>query len=231
MSKTHAALTALTLTALAYLLAAFTIGDAMLRSAAAAPGREQRAALAIRDDVTPFQKWGTKMFTWGYLRRHYDVAWYFTQAYKGDQEEAFLTCLNDALERYPHVDIFLLAHDNRYLRWVGTVPEERRRRLRFVYNTGCHNEPQGKHWIHLGAEAYVGHPGKSLSPFFYYYFLRRWTRGDKIQEAANASNRLMKRAFDVMERCSFGKMDAAHMIRESVAGYHGNAHLRIGAAP
>ncbi|HEX73462.1 MAG TPA: hypothetical protein ENN65_09125 [Candidatus Hydrogenedentes bacterium] len=231
MKKGHAALIALTLTLWAYALATLTVGDGMIRAASAAPGRELRAAVAIRDDVTPFQKWGTKMFTWGYLRRYYDVAWYFTQSRENDQEESLLASLNIALERYPQVDVFLLAHDNRYLNWVAALPAERRQRLRFVYNTGCHNQPQGPRWITLGADAYVGHPGYSLSPFFYYYFLRRWTRGHTIQEATEESNRLMERAFKTWERLSFGRVNAAHLMRESVAAYHGNDQLRLGGLP
>ncbi len=231
MKKRNAFLIAIVLTLSAYALVTLTVGDGMLRSAYATPGGALRGAVAIRDDVTPFQKWGTKVFTWAYLRRNYDAAWYFTQSHENDQKESFLASLDLALQRYPHVDVFLLAHDNRYLNWVATLPAERREHLRFVYNTGCHNQPQGPRWIRLGADAYVGHPGYSLSPFFYYYFLRRWTRGHTIQEATLESNRLMERAFKMWDRLSFGKVNAAHFMRESIASYHGDDQLRIGGLP
>ena len=39
-----------------------------------------------------------------------------------------------------------------------------------------------------GADVYVGHSGRSESPVFYVYFLRRWLRGVPIADAVAASN-------------------------------------------
>jgi len=191
------------------------------------PGRERRAALAIRDNVTPFQKWGTRQFTAPYLDRYYDRAWYFTQTRSGDCKEEFLAALNTALERYPDVDLFLLAHFNNYIRWVAQVPLAQRAHLRLIYNTGCYDLKQGDAWMQLGAKAYVGHPGESASPVFYFYFLRRWSRGMPLKEAMEDSNALMRSALKRGESGSFGKLNAAQIAHESEAFSYGNTTLRI----
>ena len=119
------------------------VGDGIYWHTAVPPGKEFRAALAIRDNVTPFQKWGSEVFTLRYLKRYYGGAWYFTQSKKGDLEKEITSCLDNALEHYSHVDLYLLAHTNEYIQWVARLPEERRQRLRLVYNTGCYNQSQG----------------------------------------------------------------------------------------
>ena len=191
------------------------------------PGRERRVALAIRDNVTPFQKWGTREFTAPYLDRYYDRAWYFTQRRAGDSKGEFLAALNTALERYPEVDLFLLAHSNNYIRWVAQVPPTRRAHLRLIYNTGCYDLQQGNAWVQLGAKAYVGHPGESASPVFYFYFLRRWSRGMPLKEAMDDANALMRSALERGEVGSFGKLNAAQIAHESEAFSYGNTTLRI----
>lgn len=191
------------------------------------PGRGQRAALAIRDDVIPFQKWGSKIFTEGYLHRYYHGAWYFTQSAADSREAEFTECLSRALERYDAVDLLLLAHTNKYLEWVAALPPEHRSRLRMVYNTGCHNLNQGPRWLELGADAYVGHPGESSSSVFYVYFLRRWRRGWPLDRNVEASNRLMDRAFREYALLPFNDAAPAMLMRESTAVLHGRAGLTI----
>jgi len=190
-------------------------------------GKERRAALAIRDNVTPFQKWGTRQFTAPYLDRYYDRAWYFTQARSGDCKEEFLAALSAALERYPEVDLFLLAHTNNYVRWVTQISPAQRAHLRLIYNTGCYDLKQGPVWLELGAKAYVGHPGESTSPVFYFYFLRRWSRGMPLKEAMDESNDLMRAALKRGESGSFGKLNAAQIAHESEAYSYGTTTLRI----
>ena len=41
------------------------------------------------------------------------------------------------------VDLFLLAHSNKFIVWVAELPPARRAHLRLVYNTGCGDLPQG----------------------------------------------------------------------------------------
>ena len=85
------------------------------------------------------------------------------------------------------MDLYLLAHHNHYVNWVAQVPAAARSHLRLVYNTGCRDVRQGPRWLNLGARAYVGHPGESASPVFYFFFLRRWTRGYSLGEAVERS--------------------------------------------
>lgn len=228
MKKRNAVIVAILLPVAAYALVLGVLADTVYWSTSVPAGRETRAALAIRDNVTPFQKWGTKLFTQDYLDRYYDASWYFTQRKKGALKEEFVACLDEALERYPNVDLFLLAHTNEYIDWVAALPAERRAHLRLVYNTGCHNLPQGPRWLELGAKVFVGHPGQSWSSMFYVYFLRDWTRGATVQEAMDASNVRAARTFRQWELLTLGKYDAEHIVKESTAASNGDTAIRIG---
>lgn len=126
------------------------------------------------------------------------------------------------------VDIYLLAHGNHFVRWVAELPPARRARLRLVDNTGCRDLGQGPRWLRLGAKAYVGHPGISASPVFYFYFLRRWTRGEGLEQAIDGSNALMRSTLARAEFFSFGRLDAARTGRESEAFCYGQKGLRFG---
>jgi hypothetical protein len=231
MKKRQAILIALALACLACIFVLSIVGDGIYWNTAVPPGKELRAALAIRDNVTPFQKWGSEVFTLRYLKRYYGGAWYFTQSKKGDLETEITSCLDNALEHYPHVDLFLLAHTNEYIKWVARLPEERRQRLRLVYNTGCYNQSQGLTWLELGAKAYVGHPGESWSSVFYYFFLRHWTRGGTIQAAMDASNHLTETTLKEWEAITFGHWTAASLMENSVASCYGDAQLRLEGHP
>jgi len=226
MKKPTAAVIAALLPCVAY-VAVVMLTDRIFCGWHVPPGSEHRAALAIRDNVTPFQKWGSRQFTWPYLSGSYDAAWYLTQTNADSSREAFLERLQEALERYPEVDLYLLAHHNHYVDWVAQVPAAARSHLRPVYNTGCRNLKQGPRWLNLGAKAYVGHPGESASPVFYFYFLRRWTRGHTLGEAIDESNRLMRLQLTRVEVCSFGKVPAAKVFEESMAVGAGRSGLRL----
>ena len=214
------------------LCAAFLVLGALVERpfwrARPAPGRELRAAVAIRDDVTPFQKWGTEAFTLPYLRRYYHEARYFTEGHGRNTKEAFERCLSDLLARHEAVDIYLLAHTNSYVGWVEGLDRGLTSRIRLVYNTGCWNSPQADRWLALGARTYVGHPGRSESPPFCFYFLRRWTAGWPVGEAVGAANALAARAFERAGRLSGGRLDAERLQRESVGLCFGRTDLTIG---
>jgi hypothetical protein len=171
-----------------------------------------------------------KLFSGSYLDRYYDAAWYFTQSDSDNCKREFLSSLGQALENYPQVDLFLLAHGNHFVRWVAELPPERRRRLRLVYNTGCQDFQQGSLWLSLGAKAYGGHPGVSASPVFYFYFLRRWTRGATLQDAMDESNHLMRSALARAQFFSFGHLDAPGISQESEAFSYGDKALRFTGA-
>lgn len=228
MKKWIALIVAVFLPVAAYAMVVGLFAGRLYWNTAVPSGRDQRAALAIRDNVTRFQKWGTKVFTQDYLDRYYDAAWYFTQAKKGDLKQEFVACLDKALERYPNVDLYLLAHTNEYIEWAAQLPAERRAHLRLVYNTGCHNLSQGPRWLELGAKAFVGHPGESWSSVFYYYFLRDWARGATVQEAMDASNASAATAFGQWAIMTFGKYSAERIVEESTASASGDTAIRIG---
>lgn len=227
LKKRDALIVVLLLLILANVIVLMTVGDGPFRSRSVPPGRETRAALAIRDDVTPFQKWGSHLFTLAYLKRYYDGAWYFTQPEEDALKEEFTACLNTALERYSEVDLFILAHTNHYVKWAKELPEERLQRLRFVYNTGCHDQTQYEVWLKIGADTFVGHPGVTWSPIFYYFFLRRWASGQSIEEATVISNRCMEQTLHAWGWISFGYWNATKIIQETIASHFGNAQLRI----
>ncbi|HLU65521.1 MAG TPA: hypothetical protein VKZ63_04570 [Kofleriaceae bacterium] len=183
-----------------------------------------RAAVALRDHVIPFQKWGTKLFTLPHLEEGYDRVYYLTQAYRGDQREELIRALDDALRTHDQVDLFLLAHTNELFTWTGSLDPALRRKLRLVYNTGCGDAWQARTWLSLGADAYVGHPAmKSMSPAFYFYFLRRWVRGHELAAAVDAGNRAAARRLGWLG-LSGGATDATAVVA-------GRGDLWIGGAP
>jgi hypothetical protein len=230
MKKSRAAVIAVLLPCLAYVLVV-ALTERPVWDMTIPVARERRAAVAIRDNVTPFQKWGSKHFTWPYLEKYYDAAMYFTQSDSDSCEQAFKSGLDTALQRYAEVDLFLLAHGNHFVHWVAELPAVRRDRIRLVYNTGCRDLQQGPLWLSLGAWAYVGHPGDSASPVFYFYFLRRWTRGATLQEAMDESNGLMRSNLARVQYLSFGNVDAARISQESEAFCHGANGLRFTGTP
>lgn len=188
------ALVATPLLAAGALALVIAVGDVPLRSHRAPDSGHSRAAVALRDDVIPFQKWGTELFTVPHLRSAYDQVYYLTQRTPGDQHQALVDDLTRALRDHDEVDLFLLAHGNRFIDWAREVPAELRHKLRLVYNTGCGNAYQGQEWLELGAQAYVGHASPhSVSPAFYFFFLRRWVRGWSLAEAVEAANRAAHR--------------------------------------
>ena len=71
MTKGKAVAVAVLLAGLAY-GAVTALTERVCPDTGVPPGRERRAALAIRDNVTPFQKWGSRQFTAPYLERYYD---------------------------------------------------------------------------------------------------------------------------------------------------------------
>lgn len=226
MKKGTAAVIAVLLPCVAY-MAVVGLTDRIFCGARVPPGREHRAALAIRDNVTPFQKWGSKQFSWPYMDACYDSAWYLTQTNAGGSKEVFLERLEAALERYSEVDLYLLAHSNHYVDWVAQLPAATRSHLRLVYNTGCRDLRQGPKWLSLGARAYVGHPGKSASPVFYYFFLRHWTRGHSLGEAVDEANQMMRLELDRAQVLSLGQMNAAKVFAASAGAGVGEMQLRL----
>jgi len=211
-------------------LVAWFADGLMLRNAKSS-FRSERAVLAIRDSVPSFQQFGTELFTNPYLEAYYDESYYFTQKTRLDQKELIMASLERLTKKYETVDIFILAHTNRYLYWFKKLPAKLRKKIHLVYNTGCHNAGQGKSWLKLGADAYVGHKGKtSLSPFFYVYFLRRWVSGYSLNQAVEESNNRAKIEIDLLKDYlpDPGKMD---YVQQTYGHLFGNPNLKIDRKP
>ncbi len=189
-----------------------------------------RAAIAIRDDVIAFQKWGTRSFTLPALERGYDRVWYFTESEGSSVRAAFIAAVAEACAEYQTVDLYLLAHGNRYVDAVAALGAERTTPLRLVYNTGCGDADQSTRWLSVGADAYVGHVGVSQSPVFFVYFLRRWSSGAPLGDSVAAANDETARVLRVVGRIALGAADAEVMIADSTAVRAGGASLTIGGA-
>ena len=190
-------------------------------------GREQRAAIAIRDDVIAFQKWGSRAFSKPYLDRYYVSVVYLTQTDPYDKRNEFQAALMEAAAAHQSVDVFLLAHSNHFVDWVRELPEEVRGKLRLVYNTGCDDASQGSKWLAIGADAYVAHKGISMSPVFYVYFLRRWTLGETIANSLSTSNHLTSRfiGYGALGGIDAGVLESSRRGSEAICV--GNSELRI----
>jgi hypothetical protein len=200
------------------------IGDVPVFQRRSLDTGETRAAVAIRDHVIPFQKWGTKFFTLPALEKSYDRVYYLTQRTFGDQRDQLQDAVADALAHHDHVDLFLLAHGNRFVDWIAPIDPALRGKLRLVYNTGCGGAVQADDWLALGADAYVGHfAPRSLSPLFYLYFLRRWVKGEGLAESVDDANRAATRRLRW-----FGLDDPAWT---PVADIEGRRDLWIGGGP
>ncbi len=150
-------------------------------------------AIAIRDNVIPFQKFGTRLYTYPYLNACYGNVVYLTEYRKDEQHSEFVNRLNDLLDHNSCVDIYLLAHANAYYKWVAELDSIKRKKIRMVYNSGCSGAGQSEIWLHLGAKSYVAHKGReSISPVFYFYFLRRWCAGYTLHDAVDMANKCME---------------------------------------
>lgn len=189
--------------------------------------KKLRAVIAIRDNVIPFQKMGTRLFTFPYLSKYYDTLCYYTQYSENDKKTEFISSLNFLLDHYSTVDIFLLAHSNNFIDWVKEVDSIKISKIRLVYNTGCSGYYQANKWKNMGVNTYVSHIGNnSLSPVFYFFFLRRWCSGNKLKDVVNDSNNEMKEKLSQAERFSFNHINEI-LINNSTAKISGDSMFTI----
>ena len=130
-------------------------------------------------------------------------------------------------ERYPAVDLYLLAHSNKYVSWVEPLPETLRRRIRFVYNTGCHNQKQGR--TGSRARTPISAIRRESIPFFYFFCYGTGSTGPPGR-AAITGNRGMEAKFHQAAWLSGGRFDAERVMRESRAT-RGKAELRLEDLP
>jgi SAM-dependent methyltransferase len=155
-------------------------------------GLTRDAALALRDDVPDYQKGFTAQFTVPRLRDAYDAYWYFTQSPGHDVHADFVAALERATREYDAVDVFLLAHTNRFIDWIAELPPHQRSRIRLVYDTGCGDAQLAQEWLALGVHSFVGHGDDNVAPVFYVSFLPAWLDGVGADEAVARANRAME---------------------------------------
>jgi hypothetical protein len=190
------------------------------------PGRERRAAVAVRDFVPRFQQWGTREFSLPHFEDHYDRVHYFTFTDPTGEVQKLVNAVDESVQDYDAVDLFFLTHSNKYYQPLSTLGDQKLKKLRLVYNCGCGDADQGPLWQKLGAKAYVGHAGKdSQSPIFYVYFLRDWVAGTKLSEAVAYGNTNAGWIFDH----TAADPDAIKLASE--AKLFGDGELTIGGAP
>ncbi|MDX2174009.1 MAG: hypothetical protein SFY56_12875 [Bacteroidota bacterium] len=148
------------------------------------------AAIAIRDNVSNLEKNGSLVFTQAYLNKKYKHNIYFTQSFREDKKQQFIDSLKMFLSKFEKVDVYLLAHHNYYYNWFQGIDAEALSHLNLVYNTGCGNAADSLIYKNLGAKYYIAHSGKkSISPIFYFYFLRRLDVTNHPKQATAQANR------------------------------------------
>ncbi|MHB8877913.1 MAG: hypothetical protein ACYC8T_29820 [Myxococcaceae bacterium] len=210
------------------------------RSSPSTGSRPRAAAVAIRDAVPAYQQWGSEGFTVPYLSSGYERHWYLTESAAAKKGEALRTALDEATREFEVVDLFLLAHGNRYVEDVASLAPEQRRRVRLVYNTGGGDADQGPRWLSLGVGAYVAHPGGNVAPVFYGYFLPAWVDGMALGDAVDHANRkthghltssAASTAFEWSEKLGGPRVDAARLWEGTEAQLFGDPALSSAPAP
>lgn len=180
-------------------------------------GRKTKAAVAIRDHVPGYQKFFTMQYTVPRLREAYDGYWYLTATEGEAKRDEFLAALRQATSEYRVVDVFLLAHSNRYIDWVATLPAEQRRRIRLVYDTGCGDVSQANDWLSLGVRSFVGHGDDNVAPVFYISFLPAWLAGRSLEESVELANEVLReRLFNPLLRPVFQSDEALYQRTRGV---------------
>jgi hypothetical protein len=192
------------------------VADFPLKGRACMAG--DRACIAVRDHVSPFEKWGSLMFSFSNLNACYGKVVYLTQNSRGDKRKVFHDSLEKLLRDFKQVDVYILAHGNNYFSWVPEQDSSGRKGLHVIYNTGCGNYYQQKEWRSTGARIYVSHRGnQSLSPVFYFYYLRRLECFSDIKKTVGESNGLMVTHLKRLEWITFGALSLTTDAEESKA--------------
>jgi hypothetical protein len=185
---------------------------------ASASKRNTWGAIAIRDNVIPFQKVGTALFTRNYLYR-YAESYYYTQNEYDQHHPDFVNKLTKLLKEQDSVDIYLLAHTNYYYEWVSEVDSSLRKKIHLVYNTGCSGTTQCDVWKKLGVRYYVCHKSNvSISPVFYFYFLRRYLGNYSLRKAIKESNAFMHSRLGRIRMASFGSVAVQEQVEKESEG-------------
>jgi hypothetical protein len=161
---------------------------AVIAMPSSGPHRRGEAAIAIRDTVPGYQQFFTEHYTVPRLEAAYEQYWYFTETPAARKRTELINALREATTKYEHVDLYLLAHGNRYIDAAYELSPEQRRRIRLVYDTGGGSAHQGDEWMRLGVGTFIGHPGGNIAPAFYVYFLPEWLHSQDAQKAMQQGN-------------------------------------------
>lgn len=171
------------------------------------------AAFAVRDNVSPFEKTGSALFTLPYLKKYYSAFDYYEAPNDFVMSSEVCPQMKKLLKTNDSLDVFILSHGNMFYQWFRSIDSASRKRIRLVYNTGCDNDSQYVHYANT-AKYYVGHTGeRSLSPVFYVYFLRRLLAQGQIEEATRLANEQTTGILNLV-------LDNADTIRASLGNYH-----------
>ncbi len=224
MSRIAATIATFLLAAFSYILVTACTDNFLLP--AGNSSHQQKAAIAIRDAAPGYLQWGTEHFTVPYLEKYYTDWYYINEEPGNNHKKAFQNALITALKKYTTVDLYLLAHTNNYYKWVREIKPALRKNLRLVYNSGCEDLNQANTWLKLGAQTYIGHPGRSASPLFYFYFLRRWTRNGSIEHAVRTANNGMYKLLNIGGFFS-PELNPTEVYDQSVAHISGNTRLQF----
>ena len=147
------------------------------------------SAIAIRDNVSAFEKRGSALFTIPYLKKYYFDFTYVEAKHNWIGAADFRRPAEKLLEKCDSLDVYILSHGNYFYQWFYGMDSSLRKKIRLVYNTGCDNDSQYVMYKEQMVSYYVGHTGeKSLSPIFYVYFLRRMFSENSIESIVRESN-------------------------------------------
>jgi hypothetical protein len=147
------------------------------------------SAIAIRDNVSSFEKRGSALFTIPYLKKFYNDFYYLEANKDWIPAREFVPYAEKLLQHSDSLDVYILSHGNLFYQWFYSMDSVSRKKIRLVYNTGCANDSQCVVYRDFGIKNYVGHSGEnSLSPVFYIYFLRRMFTTTDLKNVVSRSN-------------------------------------------
>ena len=80
----------------------------------------------------------------------------------------------------------------------------------------------------MGADTFVGHPGDSASPVFYFYFLRRWGGGLSANDAQQEANARMARLLGLAQLVNPFQVDLDDdVFLDTKAVLHGDGGIHV----
>ncbi len=172
------------------------------------------AAIAVRDNVSALEKRGSALFTIPYLQKFYSEYDYYEAKNDWITAGEFCPRAEKLLKENDSLDVFILSHGNLFYQWFRHLDTNLRKKIRLVYNTGCNNDSQSVVYKDYSAKYYVGHKGEnSISPVFYFYFLRRLFSENSIGAATRSANQQTESVLSAL-------ISNADTISGSLGNYH-----------